>query len=523
MNEDQTQLLFTINRLGYGLRAEDYKDLAAMGIKGWLDEQLNPPPGDDPVVADRLAKTTLRIKYDADVKNNLPAMDEMRPLSSLNKPPEELWALLDGQKHLNGQELGRPRLEVIAAILTRSVYSRYQLREVMSQFWHDHFHVNAFSDNHIAVMLPIYDRDVIRKNSLGNFREMLEAVATSTAMLYYLSNHSSRAGAANENYGRELFELHTFGRENYLNDQYNRWREVPGAVEGHPVGYIDQDVYEAARAFTGWTVEDGSKIDGGRSLPATGKFTYVENWHDGYQKRVLATEFDPFDKPMADGRKVLDLIANHPATASHMARKLCQRLIGPDAPDAIIKKSAELWHAQVYAHDQIAQVVRLIATSPEFAQSRGSKVKRPLALMASYVRIMGFDFTPTEGLVNQISNAGQKLFGAPTPVGIPDNNAYFLGTNAMRNRWQLLTGLAQNAWGNGIPQPSETLAHWGRKADNVSEWVAIFGGAPDDKTLAEISAAAGFVPFASASGSEGERHHAIASALAAMTPDFQVV
>jgi uncharacterized protein (DUF1800 family) len=513
MDEDQAHLLLTINRLGYGPRAEDYKDLVALGTKGWLDVQLNPPEGDDPAVADRLAKTRLRIKYDA--------VDDMRPLSCLNKPVEDLWGLVEKQKSLSGPEKGRPRQEVIAATLLRSVYSPYQLREVMAQFWHDHFHVNA-GDDHISVALPAYDRDVIRKNCLGNFREMLEAVAASTAMLYYLSNHSSRAGSANENYARELFELHSFGRENYLNDRYDRWREVPGALQGQPEGYIDQDVYEAARAFTGWTVEDGGKIDGGRSLPATGKFTYVENWHDGYQKRVLATEFDPFDKPMADGRKVLDLIANHPATAQHMSKKLCLRLIGPDAPDSIVKQSTELWHSQIKAPDQIAQVVRLIALSPEFAQSRGKKVKRPLALMANYVRVMGFEFTPTEGLSNQLANAGQKLFGAPTPVGIPDDNAVFLGTNAMRNRWQLLFGLAQNQWNNGMPQPAATLAQWGRKADNVGEWMALFGGSRDEKTLAGISAAAGFVPFAPTGGSEGERHHAIASALTAMTPDFQV-
>ena len=522
MNEDQRHLMLAINRLGYGPRAEDAKGLATMNVKGWLDEQLHPPSGDEPAVADRLAKTSLHIKYDADDKNKIPAMDEQRPLSSLTKPQEQLWSLLDPEKHLNGQEKGRPRLEVIAATMLRAVYSRYQLREVMAQFWHDHFHVNAFSDEHIAVALPAYDNDVIRKNTLGNFREMLEGVASSTAMLYYLSNHSSRAGAANENYARELFELHSFGRENYLNDRYDRWREVPGALQGNPAGYIDQDVYEAARAFTGWTVEDGSKIDGGRSLPATGKFTYVENWHDGYQKRVLATEFDPFGKPMADGRKVLDLIAAHPGTARHMARKLCLRLIGPDAPGTIIQQAADLWNKQVHAPDQIAQVVRLIVLSPEFAKSGGKKVKRPLALMANYVRLMGFDFTPTEGLFNQLGNAGQRLFAAPTPVGIPDDNAFFIGATAMRNRWQLLLGLAQNYWGTGIPQPVTTLAQWGRKNDSPAGWASLFGGSPDEKTLAVISAAAGFVPFAPATGSEGEKHHTMASALAAMNPDFQV-
>ena len=191
---------------------------------------------------------------------------------------------------MHAAERRRPRDEVVAATVLRAVHSRWQLREVMCEFWHDHFNVDALGSEAIGVALPAYDRDVIRRHCFGNFREMLEAAATSTAMQYYLSNCSSRAGAANENYARELFELHTMGRAAYLNDRYDRWRDVPGALEGKPAGYIDQDVYEAARAFTGWTIEDGGAIDAHRRLPQSGQFVYVENWHDGYQKRVLATE-----------------------------------------------------------------------------------------------------------------------------------------------------------------------------------------------------------------------------------------
>jgi uncharacterized protein (DUF1800 family) len=322
-----------------------------------------------------------------------------------------------------------------------------------------------------------------------------------------------------------LFELHSFGRESYLNDHYDRWRDVPGALEGKPVGYIDQDVYEAARAFTGWTIEDGAGIDNGRKLPATGRFTYVENWHDGYQKRVLATEFDPFGQPMADGRKVLDLIATHPATAHHMATKLCIRLAGPNPPASLTTRAADMWQKTVHAPDQIAQVVRAIVSSPEFLQSRGNKVKRPLALMANYVRVMGYDFTPSEGLFNQLSNAGQRLFGAPTPVGLPDDNAIFLGSNAVRNRWNLLLGLAQNWWQTGAPDTAQALASWGGRigAGNeiVGEWFRLFGGSSDEKLVETATIASGVLPFAPAGGGD-EKHMAVASALAAMSPEFQV-
>jgi uncharacterized protein (DUF1800 family) len=319
------RLLFMLGRLGYGPKPGEFEQQLKLGADGWLEEQLAAGAGDDPATASRLSAATLPIKYKADDKNRWPAVDEARPLSALSKPIEQLWTVFDPKQPRDNQEKGRPRDEVIAATLIRAVYSHNQLREVMAQFWHDHFHVNASAGDQISVGLPAYDRDVIRAHALGNFREMIEAVATSASMQYYLSNHSSRAGSANENYGRELFELHTLGAGVYLNDKYDRWRDVPGALTGRPQGYIDQDVYESARAFTGWTIEDGSRLDGQRSLPLTGKFTYVEKWHDGYQKRVLATEFQPFMPPMADGRQVLDLVSAHPGTAQHIARKLCVR------------------------------------------------------------------------------------------------------------------------------------------------------------------------------------------------------
>lgn len=517
-------MLFLINRLGYGPRAEDYDALRRHDVNSWLDEQLSAPVGDDAEVKERLAACKLRIKYD-DAPGKWRGIDEMRPLSSLDKPIESVWTVFDPDKQLSGPEKARPRQEVMAATLLRAVYSPHQLREVMTQFWHDHFHVNAFADDHIAAALPAYDRDVIRPHCFGNFRAMLEAVATSTAMQYFLSNRSSRAGAANENYARELFELHTLGRENYLNDHYDRWREVPGALDGHPTGYIDQDVYEAARAFTGWTVEDGAGIDNGRKLPMTGRFTYVENWHDGYQKRVLAREFDPFAKPMDDGKKVLDLLAAHPGTAKHMAAKLCTRLVGANPPAALVARVTEAWQKTVNAPDQIARLIRLIVTSNEFAESRGNKVKRPLALLANYVRIMGYDFTPSENLFNQLAGAGQRLFGWPNPVGTPDDNNYFLGSNALRNRWNLVLGLAMNWWNTGPVDPAGTLEAWGGRIgtanETMAEWFRLFGSNANEDLIANAVLAANLLPYAML-GQADTKALTQASALAAMAPEFQI-
>ncbi len=479
-----------LGRLGTGIAPGEDAAFLRHGYPAWLDQQLNPPEGDDAAAATRLAEATLHIKYNAgdpEKQQAWSAVDEARPLRTLDLPIDQLWPLLDNHK-FPGQERRRAVLEVAAATLIRWTHSAYPLREVMAQFWHDHFNVDAWDQEQVAVALPSYDRDVIRRHALGNFRAFLEAVATSAAMLYYLSNRSSRAGAANENYARELFELHTLGAPAYLNDKYDRWREVPGALDGKPAGYIDQDVYEAARALTGWTVEDGSAIDGRRRLPATGRFAYVEAWHDGYQKRVLATEFDAFQPAQADGRKVLDLVAYHPATARFVCTKLVRRLVSDTPPQAAIDHAVAAWTRSQHEPDQIARTVRAIAESPEFRQSAGQKLRRPLALAAAFARATGIEMTPSEPLINSLSTAGQRLYGFPTPNGPPDTADAFLGTTALRQRWALVLGLAENSWGTGAAQPSLSMGTTTATPREAASWWrrAVDGTAAPDAIAAAV-------------------------------------
>ncbi|MBL6654294.1 MAG: DUF1800 domain-containing protein, partial [Reyranella sp.] len=435
-----------LNKLAFGPNAAELHDIAKMGAAGWLAQQLNPPAEDD--CAARIAATHIRLKYSS--KTPEAEVDEDRSLAVLGEPIEQHWKVVE--KALAGQERTFFRTAVACATAIRAVHSRWQLREVLADFWHNHFNVNAVGDNLVAVALPTYDSEVIRRHALGNFREMLEAVAKSTAMQIYLNNRSSRGGAANENYARELFELHTLGRPAYLNALYNRWRDVPGALDGRPQGYIDQDVYEAARAFTGWSIEDGAGIGAGHRLPITGKFIYVENWHDNYQKRVLGTEFDPYQSPLADGRRVLDLVADHPATARYVCGKLCRRLVS-DAPDAaVVAAAAKVWTEQRRKPDQIARTVEAIVHSDAFRRSAGSKVKRPLELYASFARAAGIAVTPTPGLLGELDGSGQRLFGWGPPTGFPDENDYWLSSAMMRRRWSLLLGLADDVWKAGAPQ-----------------------------------------------------------------------
>ncbi len=520
-------LNFPLSRLCYAPHSEDAIELSHSGLPAWLDRQLNPRALDLGDSEQRLRSFTLQIKYAAgDGKaapngaiRNWPAADEMRALRYLDAPTEVPWSLVDSKGARPNEELNRPFQEVSASTIFRAFHSRAQLYEQMVAFWHDHFNVLGSDDRRISCALAAYDRDAIRPHALGNFRELLEAVAASPAMLVYLSNWSSRAGAANENYGRELMELHTLGRDAYLNDRYDRWREVPGATQGKPEGYIDEDVYEAARAFTGWTIENGQRLDGATELPRTGKFIYVDSWHDGYQKRVLATEFAPFAAPMADGRKVLDLTAFHPATARFLCSKLCRRFVSDNPPQSLVDSAAKVWLDNARKPNQIAAVMKHIILSQEFAGSLGQKPRTPLALAASFAHVMGIDLVPTAPLISQLSACGQRLFGWPSPDGRPTTADYYITPEYLRERWILVSMLAANAWKTG--QPNALLAHGEGNAprlrDALQYWLPRFAGS--SSSADSFLAALGTDP---AQPLTDEKHLAHIASMCAAAPQFQM-
>src|SRR5262249_40835241 len=180
-----------LNKLAFGPGAVEHHDIANEGVENWLRQQLAPPAEDD--CAARIAGTHLRLKYTS--KTPGAEVEEARPAGVIAEPIDRHWKIVE--KGLPGQERTFLRTAVAAATLIRAVHSRWQLREVLADFWHNHFNVNAAGDAAIAVALPTYDRDVIRRHTLGNFRAFLEAVATSAAMQIYLNNRSSRAGNAN--------------------------------------------------------------------------------------------------------------------------------------------------------------------------------------------------------------------------------------------------------------------------------------------------------------------------------------
>ena len=516
--------VIAMHRMAYGPRPGDLERVRQIGFNAYVDEQIAPVDDDDSELHTRLAQATLYIAYSAE--GTYPDTEEQRPLRYLNAGLNDLWGLNNWEIEIPWEERIRPLEEVRVATWLRAIYSKWQLREVLVEFWHNHFNINAENDDtRIMVTWPIYDREVIRANALGNFRTMLEAVAQSTAMLAYLNNAESQASPANENYARELFELHTMGAMHYLNAQYEHWRDVPGAIEGNPIGYIDDDVYEAARAFTGWSVADG-RWDARVELPNTGEFFYVDGWHDHYQKRVLGHELESHQAPLADGRRVLDLLAAHPATARYICGKLCRRLVADEPSPALIERIAQVWIAHRDAPDQIAQTVRAILLDAEFARTWGQKVRRPWEQAIAFLRALNTDFSPTVDASYLLQERGYQLFAWPAPNGHPDIAGYWLSTNVTLGRWTLPINLTQD-WA-GMP----TLDLWAqtpviaRTAAQIGDyWIERLLGrslSPADRTVVIGLLADGDVhlPLDRTDPDVSDRLRAFVT-LIAMTPAFQ--
>lgn len=505
-----------LNRLTFGATEADRASFTS--VADWLETQLAAPAEDDGLLA-RLAAARLRISYDAGKDENgheWAAKDELRPLNSLKANPSALLYCIDWEQGMDYAERSRPAYEVVAAALIRAVHSPAQLREVMTQFWHDHFNVNSQKDEFCAAFFASYDK-VMRDNAFGNFRVLLGEVARSPAMLYYLNNAESRASPANENYAREILELHTLGVGNYLNDVYDDWHGVPVGADGVALGYLDLDVYEVARAFTGWSAGDGRYLDEGVNAPKTGAFHYVEAWHDPYQKRVLGVEFPPNRAALADGEQVLDILARHPGTARFICTKLARRLLADHPDAALVDELARVFLAAADAPDQMAQVIRALVLHPSFAATPPQKLRRPFEVMAALYRATGAEVTGTENAQQwQLMRAGWRQHEYGPPTGHPDVAEKWTGASSL-NRVVDLALFAHEDWFGVVTTDfsalsGETLAdyvaRWGRKVSLVAAtW-------PTDLGFDQTAAAADL--------SEADRRGMARAAIAfaALTPEF---
>jgi hypothetical protein len=229
---------------------------------------------------------------------------------------------------------------------------------------------------------------------------------------------------------------------------------------------------------------------------------------------------------MDDGRRVLDLVADHPATARFVCTKLCRRLFGDAPPQRVVAAAMKTWTETRRAKDQIAQTVRVILLSPEFAAAQRTKVRRPLALVAAFARATGLDLMPAEPLSNELANAGQKLFGWPAPTGLPDADAFFLGANSMRRRWALMLAVAENAWGTGdLPMPRLMPMAPTTPRVIVEHYAQTMHGAPQPATVTAVLEGLGWPadePLGDPAKPDVAKRVARLAALTAMAPEFQM-
>jgi uncharacterized protein (DUF1800 family) len=521
-----TILRKALNRLTFGATRQSIAAVEELGFPAWLDRQLSAFSKDE-YLNDILNTAYIPIEYEAgkdENGNEWKALEEpKRPLNHLkNYALADFVPLANFSKSFNYIERERPAREVQLASLIGAVHSDNQLSEVIVQFWHEHFSVNSVKDAQCATYFVLHDR-LIRDEALGNFRKLLGNTAKSPAMLAYLNNAESRASPANENYARELFELHTMGEAGYANGSYEKWSDVPGAKEGMAEYYLDQDVYEAARAFTGWTIGDGSELGEGDILPLTGEMTYYQTWHDPYQKRILGVEFKANAAPMSDGETVLDILSKHPATAKTIALKLTRRLLADEPDETLVAEVAAAFLALTDDPDQIGKLVKLIALSPQFAAQEPTKMKRPMEFLVSLYRATGARVRTTGNAFYHLQHAGWRQHEWRPPTGHPDVANYWANTNTL----SAMTAMAMNAledWFDTIDidlwaGDRKNLKTIGALAEYWS--TEILGSKPDEAFMAALATGFGSPDDTLAEDQGGRDWQARTMiALVALSPEF---
>ncbi len=451
------QVQQVLNRLAFGGRPGDAARVRALGVDQWIALQLAPDRiGDDGVdsvlasyevlrrpTADLVAdyvegqRTIQALQREAAQRGDSVSRGAMRA-EVLQRDPRLRERLRQNQRILG---------EVQSARLARAVASERQLQEVMTDFWTNHFTVFA-GKGLTRIFIPAYERDVIRPNALGKFRDLLGAVAKSPAMLFYLDQWQSAADSLhptaarmpfaarqrlaqgrprglNENYARELLELHTLGVD---------------------AGYTQQDVIEVARALTGWTMNPRQDAT----------FVFRPQIHDAGEKVVLGHRLAA-GRGIEDGEDVLDLLARDPRTARFIARKLAIRFVSDEPPPALVDRAASTF---LRTDGDMREVVRTIVTSPEFfgRAAYRAKVKSPFELVASALRAVGAAADTSMRSAQIVAYLGQPIYGHQAPNGWPETGESWMNTGAILNRINFGLALAAGRL------PTASVTHWSEAA-----------------------------------------------------------
>jgi uncharacterized protein (DUF1800 family) len=406
----EQQAVHVLNRLAFGPRPGDVERVQRIGVQQYIDEQLHPESIPMPPALSARLDALDSVRRDAG--ESLGRYIELR---------REVRNEEEGAKQRRRIEQQRVAREAAEARLVRAVESPRQLEEVMVDFWYNHF--NVFAGKGIdRALVASYERDAIRPYALGSFRALLGATAKHPAMLFYLDNVVSstprpnakgRAQGLNENYARELMELHTLG------------------VDG---GYTQRDVTELARMLTGWTFDQRRLVRNGET------FRFDAGRHDKGAKTWLGHEIAPGGQ--GEGEYALDVLAMHPATARHVSFQLAQYFVSDTPPPALVERMSRTWLA---SQGDIRAVLKTLFTSSEFMDSAaaGAKFKTPYQFVVSAVRASSTPFVNVGPLLNAMSQLGMPLYGCQTPDGYKNTQDAWLNPDALTRRIAFATALAQ--------------------------------------------------------------------------------
>ena len=471
------KILNALNRLTFGPRPGDVAAVKQMGLERWISAQIDASSIDDSALDKELSALKLlnqtpeflvlahrgysgkirrAIQERERVDKGKAATEGQKQPTVLNVREEQTVKEMEAAGITPGtlyQAVG----EMSAAKLARATDSKRQLQEVLVDFWGNHFNLDV-NKNQVSALKILDDRDTIRPHVFGTFRELLGASAHSPAMMIYLDNAKSTGGGVvtrgkkakpkgglNENYGREIMELHTLG------------------VDG---GYSQKDVTEVARAFTGWGVDKD------------GNFAFRAGAHDNGEKTVLGRTI-PAGGGQKDGEMVLDILAAHPATAKHIAFQLCQRFISDAPPQSAVDAVAAVF---TQSKGDLKKTYAAVFATPEF-NSQGayrSKIKSPLEFAVSAVRALDGTFAlpdpknprqqqwlsligltsrngkgdkrggnlPRRPLALEIADMGQPLWAYQAPTGYPENSAQWVSSSALISRLNFALSLTTGRIGD---------------------------------------------------------------------------
>ena len=513
LSENQ-KIIHVLNRLGFGARPGDVEKVKAIGIQKYIDQQLNPASLPDVALEAKVKNLEIFNLTTAELFAKYPnpgallqAIDRERGQPQAAQNGEDMTEKDRQERQAKLRELYqkydlRPAQQILPQITTnrvlRAVYSEKQLQEAMVDFWQNHFNVFA-GKAAVRWYIPSYERDVLRKNALGNFKDLVVGTAQHPAMLFYLDNFESRTAApAGNNQAQRLRqamnargELRPQARERLreqlkltdaqLDDRVKQLQNAPAAqqrsginenyarelMELHTLGvdggYAQKDIVEVAKAFTGWTIADPrgyrraaagmingteeqrlARIQRQAGVPddvESGSFYFNQRWHETGTKTVLGQKID--EGGVKDGLRVIDILLAHPSTAKFIAKKLAVKFVSDTPSDGLVNRVAEAFSK---SKGDIKTTLRALFGDKEFfaPETYRAKIKSPFELAVSSIRALGADTNGGPQMLAMLNKLGEVPYGYQAPTGYPDTAEDWVNTGALLERLNYSIALSSN-------------------------------------------------------------------------------